>query len=205
MPVAPVTLIIIAITCLVSFAGFSNPGLINRLILWPPAITRGKEYWRLASCGLIHADGQHLLFNMITLYFFGGLIERFYAPHIGSIGYVLFYVGGLVISSLPSYVEHRNDANYRSLGASGAVSAVLFAFILLQPWATIYVFVVPVPAIIYAVVYLAYTIYMDRKSADRINHSAHLWGAVYGMILTILIDPPVLGQFFQNLLHPRFH
>lgn len=205
MPVAPVTLIIIAITCLVSFAGFSNPALINRLILWPPAITRGKEYWRLASCGLIHADGQHLLFNMITLYFFGGPIERFYAPHIGSIGYALFYVGGLVVSSLPSYVEHRNDANYRSLGASGAVSAVLFAFILLQPWATIYVFVVPVPAIIYAVVYLAYTIYMDRKSADRINHSAHLWGAVYGMILTILIDPRVLSLFFQNLTHPRFH
>jgi membrane associated rhomboid family serine protease len=200
----PVTLIIIAITCIVSFAGFSNPRLIDRLILWPPAVTRGKEYWRLASCGLIHADGQHLLFNMITLYFFGGLIERFYAPYIGGVGFALFYVAGLVVSSLPSYLNHRNDAGYRSLGASGAVSAVLFAFILLQPWATIYVFFLPVPAIIYAVVYLGYTIYMDRRNTDRINHSAHLWGAVYGMLLTILIEPRVLGVFFQSLMQPHF-
>ncbi|MEO6689604.1 MAG: rhomboid family intramembrane serine protease [Dokdonella sp.] len=204
MSATPITLIIIAITCLVSFVGFSNPQLINRLILWPPAVTRGKEYWRLASCGLIHADPQHLLFNMITLYFFGGIMERFYTQYIGAIGFVLFYVGGLVASSLPSYLTHRDDPNYRSLGASGAVSAVLFAFILLQPWATIYVFVLPVPAIIYAVLYLAYTIYMDRKNADRINHSAHLWGAVYGMLLTILIEPRVIGVFFQSLMQPHF-
>ena len=204
MPVTPVTLIIIAITCVVSFAAFSNPRLIDRLILWPPAITRGKEYWRLATCGLIHADPQHLLFNMITLYFFGGIMERFYTQYIGAIGFVLFYVGGLVVSSLPSYLTHRNDTNYRSLGASGAVSAVLFAFILLQPWATIYVFVLPVPAIIYAVVYLGYTIYMERRNADRINHSAHLWGAAYGMLLTILIEPRVIGVFFQSLMQPHF-
>ncbi len=205
MPATPITLIIIAITCVVSFAGFSNPQLINRLILWPPAITRGKEYWRLASCGLIHADGQHLLFNMITLYFFGGFMEQFFVQYIGAIGFVLFYVGGLVVSSLPSYLTHCDDANYRSLGASGAVSAVLFAFILLKPWATIYVFVLPVPAIIYAVVYLAYTFYMDRKNADRINHSAHLWGAAYGILLTILIEPRVIGVFFQSLMQPHFH
>jgi membrane associated rhomboid family serine protease len=197
-----VNLAIIAVTCVVSFAGFSNPRLIDRLILWPPAITRGREYWRLASCGLIHADGQHLLFNMITLYFFGGLIERFYASRVGGIGYLLFYVGGLVVSSLPSWQRHRDDAGYRSLGASGAVSAALFAFILLQPWATIYVFVVPVPAIVYAVLYLAYTIYMDRQRTDRINHSAHLWGAVYGIVVTGLVEPRVLGAFVRQLLHP---
>jgi membrane associated rhomboid family serine protease len=197
-----VNLAIIAVTCVVSFAGFSNPRLIDRLILWPPAITRGREYWRLASCGLIHADGQHLLFNMITLYFFGGLIERFYASRVGGIGYLLFYVGGLVVSSLPSWQRHRDDAGYRSLGASGAVSAALFAFILLQPWATIYVFVVPVPAIVYAVLYLAYTIYMDRQRTDRINHSAHLWGAMYGIVVTGLVEPRALGAFVRQLLHP---
>jgi membrane associated rhomboid family serine protease len=199
-----VTLLIIVITCVVSFAGFSNPQLINRLILWPPAITRGKEYWRLATCGLIHADGAHLLFNMITLYFFGGLMERFFDAKVGEIGYVLFYVGGLVASSLPSWQRHKDDSSYRSLGASGAVSAVLFAFILLRPWATIYVYVLPVPAIIYAVLYLAYTIYMDRKSADRINHSAHLWGAIYGIVITALIEPAVLGRFLDQLSHPSF-
>lgn len=200
----PITLIIIAITCVISFMGFSNPRLIDRLILWPPAIARGKEYWRLASCGLIHADFGHLLFNMFTLYFFGGFMERFLVPYIGEIGFALFYVGGIVLSILPSYLAHRTDSQYRSLGASGAVSAVLFAFVLLQPWATIYVFVVPVPAIIFGVVYIAYTVYMDRQRADHINHSAHLWGAVYGVLFTILIEPRVLGVFFQQLLQPSF-
>lgn len=197
-----VNLLIIAVTCIVSFMAFSNARLIDRLILWPPAITRGKEYWRLATCGLIHADPPHLLFNMITLYFFGRLMESFFVPRIGAIGYLLFYVGGLVASSLPSWYEHRGDSAYRSLGASGAVSAVLFAFILLMPWATIYVIVVPVPAVIYAVLYLAYTIYMDRQRTDRINHSAHLWGAVYGIVVTALIEPRVLGAFVSKLFHP---
>lgn len=199
-----VTLLIIAVTCIVSIIGFSNPRLIDRLILWPPAITRGKEYWRLLTCGLIHANASHLAFNMITLYFFGGFLERFYAGYIGALGFALFYAGALVVSCLPSYLGHRDDSRYRSLGASGAVSAVLFAFILLRPWTTIIVFVVPVPAIIYAVLYLAYTFYMDRQSADNINHNAHLWGALYGIVVTILIEPRVIGAFFQQLMQPSF-
>ncbi|MBC6941318.1 MAG: rhomboid family intramembrane serine protease [Xanthomonadales bacterium] len=201
----PVTLAIIAVTCLISFLGFSNPALISRLILWAPAITRGREYWRLATCGLIHADGQHLLFNMITLYFFGQLIEAFYASRVGPLGFLLFYVIGLAVSSLPSWYEHRHDAAYRSLGASGAVSAVLFAYILLRPWSMIIVFVVPLPAILYAVLYLGYTIYMERRQRDNINHSAHLWGALYGIVVTALIEPRVLGAFLSQLLRPFAH
>ena len=197
-----VTLAIIAVTCVVSFMGFSRPALISRLILWSPAITRGREYWRLATCGLIHADGQHLLFNMITLYFFGQLIEVFYATRVGEIGFLLFYVVGLVVSSLPSWYEHRHDSGYRSLGASGAVSAVLFAYILLRPWSMIIVFVVPLPAILYAVLYLGYTIYMERQRRDNINHSAHLWGALYGIVVTALVEPRVLGEFVRQLLRP---
>jgi len=197
-----VNLLIIAVTSIVSMMAFSNARLIDRLILWSPAITRGKEYWRLATCGLVHADVPHLLFNMVTLFFFGRLMEPFFAARIGAIGYLLFYVGGLVVSSLPSWYRHRDDAGYRSLGASGAVSAVLFAFILLAPWTTIYVFVLPVPAIIYAVLYLAYTIYMDRRRTDHINHSAHLWGAVYGIVVTVLVEPRVPAVFLSRLLHP---
>jgi membrane associated rhomboid family serine protease len=197
-----ITLLIIVVTCVVSFAGFSNPALIDRLILWPPAISRRQEYWRLASCGLIHADVPHLAFNMLTLYFFGGFMEQFYGRYVGSIGFLLFYVGGLVVSSLPSYQRHRDDSLYRSLGASGAVSAVLFAFILLRPWTTIIVFVLPMPAILYAVLYLGYTIYMDRQRAGRINHSAHLWGAIYGVVVTGLIEPRMIGVFFRQLLQP---
>lgn len=200
----PVTLIILAITCVVSFAAFSNPRLIERLILWPPAIKRQHQYERLLTCGFIHADFAHLLFNMFTFYSFGGYMERVFQPRIGAIGYALFYLGGIVISALPSYLRHVDDPDYRSLGASGAVSAVLFAFILIKPWATILVFVVPVPAILFAVVYLGYTIYMDRRRTDRINHSAHLWGAIYGILFTIAVEPRVLGQFFERLSHPSF-
>lgn len=197
-----VTFLIIGVTCVVSFMGFSNPALVSKLILWPPAITRGKEYWRLATCGLIHADVPHLAFNMITLYFFGQLVEYFYSAMIGPIGYLLFYVGGLVVSSWPSWHQHRNDSGYRSLGASGAVSAVLFSYILLQPWARIIVFVVPMPAILYAVLYIGYTIYMDRQRTDNINHNAHLWGAIYGVVATCLVNWHVLPTFFAQLMRP---
>lgn len=199
-----VTLILVAITCIVSFAGFSNPKLIERLILWPPAISRRNQYERLLTCGFIHADFAHLLFNMFTFYSFGSYMERLFQPRIGAIGYALFYCAGIVISALPSYLRHRNDSDYRSLGASGAVSAVLFAFILINPWAMILVFVIPVPAILFAAVYLGYTIYMDRRRTDRINHSAHLWGAVYGIAFTIAVQPGVLPHFFERLMHPSF-
>ncbi len=197
-----VTLLIIGVTCVVSFMGFSNPALISRLILWPPAITRGKEYWRLVTCGIIHADVPHLLFNMITLYFFGRLIELFYSMQAGPIAFALFYVGGLAVSSFPSWYQHRTSSSYRSLGASGAVSAVLFAYILLQPWATIIVFVVPMPAILYAVLYLGYTIYMDRQRSDYVNHNAHLWGAIYGIVVTIAFQWRVLPAFVAQLMKP---
>lgn len=198
----PVTLAIIALTTAVSLLAWSRPQWLDRLILWPPAMTRGREYWRLLTSGLIHADLAHLAFNMITLYFFGGAMERFYSTRIGAVGFALFYAAGLVASSLPSWWRHRHDASYRSLGASGAVSAVLFAFILLQPWAMIFVFFVPMPAIIYAALYLAYTLYMDRRRSDHVNHSAHLWGAIYGVVVTILIEPRVPAVFIERLLRP---
>ena len=197
-----ITLLIIAVTSVVSFMAFSDPKLMDRLILWSPAITRGKQWWRLASCGLVHADMPHLLFNMITLFFFGRAMENFYVSRGGAIGYLLFYVGALFVSSLPSYLKHKNDSGYRSLGASGAVSAVLFAFILLAPWSKIIVFVLPMPAILYAVAYVVYSIYMDRQRRDNINHSAHLWGAAYGVVATILIEPRVLPYFLQQLAQP---
>ena len=204
MPVAPVTLVILAITCLVSFVAFSNPRLLERLVLWPPAISRQHQYDRLLTCGLVHADFGHLLFNMFTFLSFGAYIERLFTPRIGALGYALFYAGGVVLSALPSYLRHQDDVNYRSLGASGAVSAVLFAYILIRPWSMLLIFAIPVPAIVFAVIYLVYTIYMDRRQTDRINHSAHLWGAVYGIVFTIVLEPRVLGRFFEQLMHPSF-
>jgi len=196
-------LIIIGITCLVSIVAFGNPRLAQQWILWPPAVARDHQYYRLVSYGFLHADPQHLLFNMITLYFFGNYMEDLYTRYLGVFGFALFYVGGLIASILPTYLRNRNNPEYRSLGASGAVSAVLFAFILLQPWATIYVFVLPLPAILYAVAYVAYTFYMERHGKDNINHSAHLWGALYGVVFTILMEPRVMRVFFNSLVHPH--
>lgn len=199
-----ITLVIIAITGIVSFMAFNNSRLMNDLILWPPAITRQREYHRLVTYGVVHADFGHLLFNMFTLFFFGRAMEPFFTHSLGTLGFALFYIGGLVISILPTYLKNRANPNYRSLGASGAVSAVLFSFILLAPWQRILVLVIPMPAIVYAVLYTGYSIYMDRRGQGNVNHSAHLWGAVYGVIFTILVNPRVLPHFIDALAHPSF-
>lgn len=198
------TLFIIAITCIVSFVAFNNATLLERLILWPPAVSRGKQYYRLVSYGLVHAGTGHLIFNMITLFFFGEAMERQYTQYLGPLGFVGFYVGGLIVSILPTFLDNRDNPHYRSLGASGAVSAVLFAFILIKPWATIYVYFLPVPAIVFAVLYVAYSIYMDRRSSDNVNHSAHLWGAAYGVAFTAVMEPRLLSLFLGSLMHPEF-
>lgn len=197
------TLIIIALTCIVSFAAFKDRKLLDSLILWPPAVTRG-QYYRLVSCGFIHADGTHLLFNMFTLFFFGRAMEQFYQSQLGLFGFAIFYVLGLLVSSLPSWLANRHNAGYRSLGASGAVSAVLFAYILMAPWSLIFLYFIPVPAILFAIAYVGYSVYMDRKGGGNINHSAHLWGGAYGVLFTIVMEPRVVELFVGRLLHPSF-
>ncbi|MGB0132762.1 rhomboid family intramembrane serine protease [Dokdonella sp.] len=193
------TIVIILITCLVSWLALKDERWLGELILWPPAIKRGKQYYRLLSYGFIHADLSHLLFNMITLYFFGSLIEQFISSYIGVVGFVAFYLSAIVVSILPTYIRNVDNPAYRSLGASGAVSAVLFAFVLLQPWTTILVFFIPCPAIVYAVLYIGYSIYMDRKGTDNVNHSAHLWGAAYGVLFLLAMDPRVADVFLEQL------
>ncbi|WP_440995375.1 rhomboid family intramembrane serine protease [Arhodomonas sp. SL1] len=195
------TVLIILITVGVSLAAWQRPHLLDALIYWPPAVARG-EWWRLLSHGFIHADGAHLLFNMVTFYFFGRVMERVLVPHIGVAGFVLFYLAGIVLAMLPTHWRHRRDAGYRSLGASGAVSAVLFAYILLQPWSMLLVFIVPVPAIVFAVAYLGYSVWADRRAADNVNHGAHLAGAAWGVGFMLLLEPALLPRFFSELLSP---
>jgi membrane associated rhomboid family serine protease len=197
------TLVIVGITVAISLIAFNNRALLERLILWPPAIDRHKQYERLVTYGLIHADGMHLLFNMLVLFSFGAYIERFMAARIGWAGYTLFYVSALVASILPTYLQHRHDAKYRSLGASGAVSAVMFAFILMQPWAELRLyFAIPIPAIVFAVAYVAYSVWRDYHGGDNVNHSAHLWGAAYGVMIMLLLEPALFGRFVHQLTNP---
>ena len=143
-----VTIALVVATVAVSWFAFNNPRLLDRLLLWPPAVQRRHQYDRLLTHGFVHADWQHLLFNMITLYFFGRYAEQLFLPYIGAVGFALFYLSAILVAILPTYLRHRHDPNYRSLGASGAVSAVLFAYILGKPWSLIFVFFLPVPAIL---------------------------------------------------------
>jgi membrane associated rhomboid family serine protease len=201
-----ITLVIIGLTCFISFTAFSNSKLMEDLIFWPPAISMGNQYYRFVTCGLIHADMMHLAFNMITLFFFGRVIEAHYMGELGlpHYTYLVLYVGALIASNIPTYLKRKDDYNYRSLGASGAVSAVLFSFILLRPWATLRVFFVPVPAIIFGGLFLTYSIYMSKKGGDNVNHDAHFWGALFGVLFTIAMHPAVIHSFMNELSQPRF-
>ena len=197
------TVTLIIITVAVSLLSLSHQTVMNRLIFFFFFMQRG-QYDRFITHGFVHADATHLLFNMITLFFFGNIIESFYRQFFYDMGFVLFYLGGLIAAILPSYLKHRHDIHWASLGASGAVSAVLFAYILFQPWKLIFVFFIPVPAIIFAILYVAYSIWSGKQGNTNINHSAHLWGAAYGVIITILLEPKVLPQFLNQLTQIPF-
>lgn len=198
-------LIIIVLTCVVSYTAFNNSKLMADWILNPYKARRDNQYYRYLTYGLLHANGMHLLFNMLTLFFFGSFIEKFYGSELGVAGYPLFYLGGIICSVIPSASLNQKNPRYNTLGASGAVSAVLFAYILFDPWTSLLIFfIVPCPAIVFAFLYVAYSIWFDKKGGDNINHSAHLWGALYGVLVTLAIEPAVLGHFINQLANPVF-
>jgi len=186
------TLIIIIITVIVSISGFSNQKVIDDLIFYPPAVTYRKQWYRFFSCGLIHADFGHLLFNMLSFFFFGPAVERAFIafnPDFGKWLYLLLYVSALFASLLPTHFKNKDNYHYRSLGASGAVSAIIFAGLLLSPSSEVFIFFIPIPipGFIFAPLYLLISAWMDKKGTGNINHSAHIWGAVYGLAFTILV------------------
>ncbi len=199
------TLIIIIITAAISIYTFSNELTYNKLILWPKRMDSPSEYYRLLTSGFIHADWTHLIFNMLTLYFFGRVVEMFYTEIGHPMLFIVLYLAGIVAASLPSFVKNRNNGYFRSLGASGGVAAVLFAFVYFAPWETIYVWFIPIPGILAGVGYLAYSAYMSRKGGDYVNHDAHFWGAVFGFIFTLIFDPTHGQIFFQQLVNPHFN
>lgn len=201
-----ITFIIIGITAITSYASFQNSETLHKLIFYPALIKERREWWRFITHGLIHADYMHLIFNMLTLYFFGRNIEIMFEGLFGStLVFPLFYLSALVVSSIPSYIKHKDHSWYRSLGASGAVSAVLFSTIVFDPWQTLMLnFFIPVPAILFAVGYVWYSHRMSQQGQDNIGHDAHLWGAVYGFIFPLVMKPGILPYFFKQLTHPHF-
>lgn len=193
------TLIVIA-TVLFSMYCFQNPYIMEKYSFKPYRIHRYGEYYRFLTHGFVHADFTHLIFNMLTLYFVKDATEMIFNPF-----FILFYFLGLVVSSLPDYFIHKNNPYYESIGASGAVAASLFALVLFDPWGIVRIyFIIPVYFILLAVFYIGYSYYMGKNGRDNIGHRAHLTGAIFGIIATILYRPESIQIFIQSLLNPPF-
>lgn len=199
----PVTLFLIIANSIFSIIAFSNKGLENKTIMWPYYVKREKQYYRFITSGFLHADWMHLFFNMFTLYFFGSAIElyfNFYGLG-GNISYLLLYFTGLVISDIPSFLKHQDNPEYRSLGASGAVSAVVFAAIIFDPWSSVYLYgAVKISFTVYAVLFLVYCIYMGKQSMDNVNHDAHFWGALFGLAYTLVLVAVLQKELFTQII-----
>lgn len=202
----PLTYVIIIFTCLVSITSFNNYKATNDLIFWPAEIRSRNQYYRFLTAGLLHADWMHLIFNMLTLYFFGRLVEPVFQQLWSKYVFLLFYLGALVFSNIPSYFKHKNDFSYRALGASGAISAVLFSAIIFDPWIGIGLFFIPIPipGFIFAILYLIFSAYMARRNLGNIGHDAHFWGAIFGFLFPLVLKPSLFSYFMQQLWHGRY-
>lgn len=179
-----------------------RPEWMGKLCFNASRVWHGKEYLRLLSHGLVHADLLHLAFNMFTLYYFGKFVEEVYSMLPGGrLLYLVLYVTALAVSSSVDLVRHKDHPGYNAVGASGAVSAVLFASILLAPTNGIMIFLIPIPipAWLFGILYLGYCFYMARRGGDNIGHTAHAVGAVYGFLFLLIIKPSMMGQFFHAL------
>ena len=199
-----VSIVIIIITVLISLQAENNPAFKSKWIFNPYVIESRKEYYRFLSSGFIHGGSMHLIFNMFTLYFFAGYIETKYNGIYLGYGKFIFlaiYLAAIVVSSLPAYFKYKGNPAYNALGASGGVSAIVFAFILCFPTVNLYLLFIPIPipGFIMGAAYLFYSYYMAKRGNDNIGHEAHLFGALFGVATTIAFVPNVIPKFFEQL------
>ena len=198
------TLILVAVTSAFSAIAFSQHSLIYKYQFNPYQILKRRQYERLILHAFLHANWTHLIINMLVLYSFGTALERYFQEYFGPSWipyYLILYFGAILVSPLYALYRHRNDYNYNAVGASGAVSAVVFACIFFNPWSKIYFFMmVPMPGIVFAVLYLVYSWFMSTRAKDNIAHDTHFFGAVFGFLLPILFEPGLFLYFIRQLL-----
>lgn len=199
------TLIIIIATCVVSIPAFKNREFFYKYDFSPYQVEHRKEWYRFITHAFLHADGMHLFFNMFVLFMFGNETQRYfqyYTEGKGIFYFLLLYFGGILVAVVPTFKKHKDNPNYHSIGASGAVSSVLFSFVVFSPATELCLYGLPFlcfPGILWAVIYLAYSYYQSKNGKDHINHDAHLWGAIWGVVFTALSVPSSVPLFFDQI------
>jgi membrane associated rhomboid family serine protease len=198
------TIILIGITVLTSYQAWKRPDLMDRWMFTPYKIKSNQQWDRFVLSGLIHKDQIHLLFNMFTFYFFGRVVEMFLVYRIGQstglFAFLLFYFGAIIVSDIPTYFKHKDNHQYRALGASGGVAAAVFASIMIMPLSDICLFgLICLPGFALGFLFLIYTIVQARKGSDGINHDAHLYGALFGIAFVLIISPQSGLNFIEQI------
>ena len=205
-----VTYIILGITVLVSYLSFQNRDLLTKLMHHPASVSQNKEYYRWITGGLVHGDWWHLGINMFVLWQFGGLIEtiftqeEFFGPTMGHLVFLFFYIAAIIVSDLPYFFKYRNDPQRSSIGASGAIAAILFVYMMFFPWQKVYLYgIIPIYTILGGLAYLGYETYAHKRQrqGDKTNHLAHLFGALFGIVGIIILKPTVISIFWNNLVN----
>ena len=200
-----ITNALILLSIVASLIAFNNRNMFNKYLFSPYATFHYKQYYRLFTHAFLHGDYMHLAFNMYALYIFGQVLEGLYFPALfqnkAEFYYLLLYVGGIIFSSVYELFRQKGNHNYTSLGASGAVTAIVFSVILINPAMGMGILFIPIsiPAWIFGAIYLLYSWYMGKRQLDNIGHTAHFWGAVFGFVFTIILKPALLSRFFTEI------
>lgn len=197
------TILIIIITGLISYSAFKRPELFYKLCFTPYQVVHRKQWHRVITHAFVHANWEHLAVNMLVLFSFGEALSHYFEIYFSHNPILLFlslYFGGVIISSIFTLIREKDNFHYNAVGASGAVSAVTFACIFFDPLNKIYFFgILPIPGILFGVLYLGYSYYMSKRNVDNIGHDAHFWGAVFGFAFPLLVRPELIHHFFNQL------
>jgi membrane associated rhomboid family serine protease len=199
------TLILIIVTVLISWPAFSNLDMFYKLMHHPYQEVRKKEYYRFLTSVFLHGSMTHLLVNMFVLYQFGTAVEQYFVLHfgegLGRFNYLMLYLLSGIFGDVPTYFKHKDNYGFSSVGASGAVSGIMLAYVIFNPWSMLLLFfIIPMPAFVAAILYLVYSSWASKKGGERIDHEAHFWGAVFGFCFTIALKPALFSSFIGQLI-----